>query len=458
MPRAIALDAILSTPWAIKPEWLRTITDIAMRQGEGPEALQARMGRPLDNARSVTVRDGVAIVPVTGPIFPRANMMTEMSGATSLALLATDLRAALDDPNVSAVVIDIDSPGGVAFGVQEMADMVYAARQEKPVVAYVSGMAASAAYWLASAAGEVVINASGLAGSIGVVMGMQIQEGPDQNGYRDIELVSSHAPNKRPDPRTDEGLAEIQTLLDGLEAEFIGAVARNRGVSADAVVKQFGAGGIKVGIGAVNAGMADRVGTMEQVLAELAARRENTQVAYAARQQSMEDDMDPKTLTAEQLKAERPDLVAAIEKDATASLKAEHETALTATATASAAGAADAERARILGIQAHSEPGAEALVADMVADGKTTPDQAAGRVLAAQKERRAGALDDLLADDTGTAVKPSGDRGGDGKPAIAKDPKALAHAATKLIRAEAAEGNRISSDEAVARVLAGEAA
>lgn len=454
MRRTIALDAILSTPWAIKPEWLRTITDIAQRQGEEPEALQARLGRPLDNARRVTVRDGVAIIPVTGPIFPRANMMTEMSGATSLSVLATDLRTALDDPNVSAVVMDIDSPGGVAFGVQEMADMVFAARQEKPVVAYVSGMAASAAYWLASAATEVVINASGLAGSVGVVMGMQVQEGPDRDGYRDIELVSSNAPNKRLDPRTDEGLAEIQALLDGLEKEFIGAVARNRGVPPEAVVERFGAGGVKVGIGAVNAGMADRVGTMEQVLAEMATRRENTQAVYAARQQSMEVKMDLKTLTTEQLKADRPDLVAAIEKDAVASVNAEHETATKALAVS----AATAERDRVLGVQAHAEAGSEEMVAEMAADGKTTPDQAAGRVLAAQKARRADALANLKDDDPGDGVKPSANMPGDNKPAIAKDPRALAHAATKVIRAEAAEGNRISSDEAVARVLEGEAA
>jgi ClpP class serine protease len=94
---------------------------VSERLGD-PVALQARLGHKLDNARTVAVRNGVAIVPVTGPIFRYANMFTEISGATSTKILATDIRQALDNPAVKAIVLNIDSPGGVASGINELAD------------------------------------------------------------------------------------------------------------------------------------------------------------------------------------------------------------------------------------------------------------------------------------------------------------------------------------------------
>ena len=79
MSRALELAA--GRPWLMLPEALDTLLAIADRQGN-PEALEAKLGRELDNSRTVTVRDGVAIVPVTGPIFRYANLFTRVSGAT----------------------------------------------------------------------------------------------------------------------------------------------------------------------------------------------------------------------------------------------------------------------------------------------------------------------------------------------------------------------------------------
>ena len=142
-----------ATPWAIEPDMLDTIRAIALREGEGVEARQAREGRPLTNARTVTMRDGVAVVPITGPIFRYANLFTQISGATSLDVLAKDFASALGNPEVRAIVLEINSPGGQATGISEFAAQVRAAA--KPVVAYVDGMAASAAYWIAAAAPQI---------------------------------------------------------------------------------------------------------------------------------------------------------------------------------------------------------------------------------------------------------------------------------------------------------------
>ncbi|HEX2881596.1 MAG TPA: S49 family peptidase [Polyangiaceae bacterium] len=229
-----------------------------------PQAVAAKIGRPLDNARTVTIRDGVAILPVSGPIFRYANLFTEISGATSIEVLATDFRNALEDRAVQAIILEINSPGGEVDGTSEFAQHIFDARGKKPVTAYVSHLGASAAYWIASACDETVCADTACLGSIGVVGAARISK--DKNL---IEFVSSQSPNKRPDPHTETGRAQLQKHVDDLADVFIGTVARNRDMSAEDVISRGGAGGILVGQLAVDAGLADRIGTLEGLISEL---------------------------------------------------------------------------------------------------------------------------------------------------------------------------------------------
>src|SRR5690606_27205285 len=139
MSRAFELAA--SRPWLMLPDALDGLMAIADRQGD-PEALEARLGRQLENTRAVTVRNGVAIIPVVGPIMRYANLFTRISGATSTQELATDFQTALDDPKVKAIVFNVDSPGGEANGINELSDMIHAARGKKPIKAYGGGSVA----------------------------------------------------------------------------------------------------------------------------------------------------------------------------------------------------------------------------------------------------------------------------------------------------------------------------
>jgi signal peptide peptidase SppA len=245
------------------------VLTIANRENDDPEAVEAQLGRPLDNTRTVSVRNGVASIPIEGPIFRRANLFTEISGGASVEIIARDLNKALDDQSVRAVMLVIDSPGGEVNGINELADMLYAARGRKPITAYVEGVGASAAYWIASAADEVVADATAALGSIGVIMTMR---DPSKTSARDIEFVSSQSPNKNPNPATESGRSQIQSIVDSLADVFVSTVARNRSVSRETVLSDFGQGGILIGQKAVDAGLADRLGSYEQVLAELSDR------------------------------------------------------------------------------------------------------------------------------------------------------------------------------------------
>lgn len=269
-------NAALGGTWLMDEAHARQIFDIIDRPRTAEEirAVEAQLGRPMDNSRNVTMRGATAVIPITGPIFRYANLFTALSGATSTEALALDIQQALDSPQVQAILLSVDSPGGEATGINELAQMLYEARGRKPMYAYVEGLGASAAYWLASAVDTIVMDATAAVGSIGVVMAV-----PDKTATRQtaIEFVSSQSPNKRPDPMTESGRSQLQTLVDDMATVFVDAVARNRGVDAETVLNDFGAGGLKVGKAAIAAGMADKLGSFEQTVAELAKK---TQPSY----------------------------------------------------------------------------------------------------------------------------------------------------------------------------------
>ncbi len=269
-PARRVLDFALGTPWAITPEALETILAIVNRSNESVKAIEARLGENLENTDQVAVRDGVAVLSVAGPLFRYANMFTEVSGATSYQTLAMDFTEAVQNEDVRAILLNIDSPGGEVNGVSELARMIAAQRGLKPIVAYIGGLGGSAAYWLASAADEIVAADTALLGSIGAIMTfVDTRAAEEAEGVRVIEIVSSQTPNKGIDPLTKDGRARIQAIVDQVASVFIAAVAENRGVPEKTVLTKYGRGGVLVGETAVAEGLADRLGSFEDVVERL---------------------------------------------------------------------------------------------------------------------------------------------------------------------------------------------
>jgi signal peptide peptidase SppA len=264
----VGLNFIANEPWAISEMGLQLVVAVATKDDffaqVREKALAALDGAPLKNTRETTMRGDVAVIPVTGPLFRHANLMTDLSGATSYAALRKDLETALNDSSVKSIVLDIDSPGGEAKGVSELAGAIMAARAKKPIKAYVGGMAASAAYWLASATDEIIAADTAQLGSIGVIAVYPKGEIDDE-----IEIVSSQSPYKNAKPSTDIGKQKIQARIDALAEVFIGAVAAGRKVSTATVMKSFGQGDLLVGKHAVGAGMADRIGNFESLVSDM---------------------------------------------------------------------------------------------------------------------------------------------------------------------------------------------
>ncbi len=366
--------AIYGAQWLILPDALETIIEIAHRANTlDPEALLSRYPDRLQGTRSARNVDGVAVIPIYGPIVPRATLFSAISGATSTDVIAADFGNALRDPNVHGIVLDIDSPGGAASGVPDLGAMIHAARGQKPIKAYVAGTAASAAYWAAAATDEVITSVGGLLGSVGVVV--QIQRGPKDV----IEITSSQSPNKRPDAWTDAGRAEIQSIVDALGDVFVQAVAKYRGIGAADVIERFGRGGIRVGAHAVAAGMADRISTLEEVIASIGSP--NT----SRRPQAMTK------LTAQQVAADHPEAADALRAEGFAKGREEGITI----------GRKDGrveENARIKGIRGAAIPGHDALVEALIDDQSVSAGDAALRINAAEKKLRDDSLANMRTD------------------------------------------------------------
>ncbi len=311
-------NRITGDPWAITETALHTILEVAARENEAPEAVAAKLGRQLQNSYNATERDGVAIIPVTGPLFRYANIFTAISGASSYELIARDFMSALENPQISSIILDIDSPGGEVNGVSELASMIFEARGTKPIIAYASGDAASGAYWIASAADEIVVSETSALGSIGVVgiyRGKTAKESAET-----VEIVSSQSPHKRLDPMSDDGRAKLQTRIDAMADVFVSTIARNRSVTPDHVLEHYGGGDVMIGANAVNAGLADRVGSLERLITELSSPKTPSPQPEGFFS-STQPKKEKKPMNLEQLKTDHPDLVASLHAEGSAKEK-----------------------------------------------------------------------------------------------------------------------------------------
>nr|WP_305908476.1 S49 family peptidase [Methylomarinum sp. Ch1-1]MDP4521312.1 S49 family peptidase [Methylomarinum sp. Ch1-1] len=224
--------------------------------------IEARLPRTVSESsmiapQALKTESAQAIIQVDGVLFPKSNILTFFGFGTALSDIQALMTQAASDPQVKKIVLNFSSPGGSVTGVNELANAIKA--MNKPTVAYVSGMAASAAYWLAAACDEIVIDATATLGSIGVV-GIY-----SAKSKREIEIVSSNAPHKRPDLETDAGRSVAQSHVDALESVFVSALSQLRPSLSQDRIKALG-GDVRVGANAVQAGLADGLGSLQGIM------------------------------------------------------------------------------------------------------------------------------------------------------------------------------------------------
>lgn len=430
---------VVNSPWALPSAKLGEIVAIYCAHVRGEKidlaAIEARLGHPLANdQRPYEVRNGIAVISVDGVLAKRMNLLTSISGGASTELIGSQLDAALSDTGVNGIVLAIDSPGGAVDGTQTLANKVYAARGAKPIVAWGDGSMTSGAMWIGSAASEVYISGDTvITGSIGVAMQhVDVSKSQEKMGVKTTDIYSGKYKRIASEngPLTEDAAAYLQTISDQMYTVFVEAVARNRGVSVDAVLKNMADGRLFVGRAAIEAGLVDGVSTLDQLIADMAdgkipstrrsAARSSSSTQQASASGGVPDvqasadsagvaltspsasgettpqsqtEGDGMTINRVFLNANHAALVAEI-------LAEGHAAGLVAGAVA--------ERERIQSVEAQALPGHAELIATLKFDGKTTGNEAAAQVLAAERKKLRTHASNLQSDSANlTAAAPN---------------------------------------------------
>lgn len=287
-------QSLYGQPLAILPEKLREIVSVFERRRSGIAAdadqltefektrenveciRAATIGAKIRTAGGMQIQQvgKVAILPMQGTITQRASFFTSYSGGTSAEQFAMAHEELVNDGSVKAIVWDVDSPGGSVSGVPEMGAKLLAMKGQKKTIAVSNTTMASAAYWLAANADEIVASPSSITGSIGVLSVHEdyslknATEGVTVNYIYAGKYKVEGNPNQ---PLADEARGALQQAVDDYYSLFVKAVAKARGVTETKVRNGYGEGRAITAERAVEAGLADRVGTLESVLKRLGA-------------------------------------------------------------------------------------------------------------------------------------------------------------------------------------------
>lgn len=396
------LADIVNGPWAITPEMYMEIQAIYSRHLRGEKAdlaaIEASLGRKLKNrTKRYEVKDGVAILPLVGVVAKRANIFMRISGGVSTEIFSRDYASAMDNPDVKALVIDMDTPGGTVDGTPDVAEQIFSSRGVKPVITWTNGMMASAGTWIGTAADRVYISSEVVTtGSIGVVAGHRdVSKREKKMGVKTTEITagrykriaSSYA------PLSEDGRAVIQAQVDHIYSVFVDAVGRHRGMTPEAVLERAADGRIFAGKQGIEAGLVDGVLSFEEVLEKariMGSGGSSNPRSYRAK--------GGNSMTPEKLEEEYPEAVGAIragtEQVVLSGLTAEAvENSVPAVAAGLREKGAQAERDRIADVRSQLIPGYEGLIAKMELDGKSTGADAARAIVAAERDSLSAAGD-----------------------------------------------------------------
>ena len=271
-----AASLVFNTPLLIAPQRLEAIMNYLKPRFEGrafEPAAQVEFREDRQRRPYRVTTGGVAVVPIVGTLVHRASWMDSMSSdLVSYSEVTSHLNQALEDPEVKAVLLEVDSPGGSVAGAFDLVDAVYAFRKAKPIWASANEEACSAAYALASSAQRLYLSRTGFVGSIGVIWQHVDQSKFDQD--LGVKYTVFNAGARKNDfnphfPVSKEARTWAQAEVDRVYEIFVAAVARNRGLDAEAV--RATEAGLFFGPQAVEAGLADGVASFQETLEALEA-------------------------------------------------------------------------------------------------------------------------------------------------------------------------------------------
>jgi signal peptide peptidase SppA len=270
------ITGMTSIPWMITEPAMKLICQIVeehihgnMSQEDIRIRYQQSQQERQDRHNGKQVR-GIGVLEVAGPIFPKANLMTELSGATSIEQFRSDFRAMMMDDSIDAILLDLDSPGGASSQISEMAAEIRAAREVKTIWALANTSATSAAYYLGCSADKMFASPSSFVANIGTIM--VYRDDSKQNemfGIVETPIASSKIKAVGHGPLDQETTAYLQSLVDDTNDDFVTGVALGRRVSEETVRNDYGDGAVMTAKQGLEAGVVDGVADFDSVVTQL---------------------------------------------------------------------------------------------------------------------------------------------------------------------------------------------
>lgn len=211
-------------------------------------------------------QDNVGIINIKGSLINGEAGFMSYFGVTGYGDIRNALAAAISDPSVGSILLNVDSGGGAVAGVHETAQLIARVNKIKPVVSYTGGTQASAALWLGSSARQSYVAETGIVGSLGVIMihaerSKQLED--DGIKVTVIRAGTEKATANPYEPLSDAAKASLEEKAQVMYDIFLGHVAEQRGLSTEVADKKFGQGREFIGKQAVEAGLVDAVGSLE---------------------------------------------------------------------------------------------------------------------------------------------------------------------------------------------------
>lgn len=330
---------------------------------------------PDDQSKPFAFSNGYAMIPIHGALVNR--LQASWGSVTGYNFIRNQLQAASDDPEVKAIVFDVNSYGGAAAGCGETADMIAQASAYnggKPTIAVVDSSCFSGAYYLASQADHLAVTPSGQVGSIGAVMMHADMSKMLSDVGIDITFIhaGAHKVDGNPfEPLSDEVRADFQASVDSTYDTFVAAVAQGRGMSEDDVrateARIYGA------TDALSLGLIDAIQNPADAV----------EAYFADDDEATTDDIDPPDQQEKHMPpVNKTTPVSSAEGGSAVITQAE----VTSAAATAAADARTAERARIHGITTHAEAeGRTDLASHLALNTDMSVEVAAGILAAAPK-------------------------------------------------------------------------
>ncbi|MCP4624258.1 MAG: signal peptide peptidase SppA [bacterium] len=309
----------INNVWAITQDFLNKLESTADQLNLIAETEEIKSLLLEFEAEEVTpiysIENGAAIIEIFGPLTKTPSFMSFLFGGSTYPGIKETIRAALIDPEVTRIILNIDSPGGGVDGAKDLSDFIFNSRGKKPIIAYAGGIMASAAYWIGSAADEIFTNETAIIGSIGVLgTHTDFSEMDKKDGVKRTIVAAGKYKDALSDakPLSKDGRDILEGQVNYLYSIFVEDVARNRGVTVEMVVNNMADGQVFIGRQAVKAGLVNDINSMETI-----KQTKKSEVKVMAKEQK------EVVMTIDILTADHSDLVEQIRAEAIGSVDQE---------------------------------------------------------------------------------------------------------------------------------------